>query len=191
MSLIKKHRPNIIFGSIIILLFVFFFSPLWDNLYTYLLSLSLDPPNIEENLKSNENIYFDNNWKIYGIDESDIIINEINKPIFLNIFATWCTPCKSEFPSIIDLHNKFKNEIEFIIVSPDENLMTLKKFEDSYSFHLPFYTSKGVHPRNININSYPKTIVIDKDKKVLLEITGAHDWNSNNVVDFLNNLSKE
>ena len=191
MSFIKKYRSNIIFGSIIVLLFAFFFSPLWDSLYTYLVSLNLEPPKIEENLKSDENIYFDNNWEVHGIDKSVITINEIEKPIFLNIFATWCSPCKSEFPSIIELHNQFKNKIEFLIVSPNEDLMTIQKFEDYYEYQLPFYTSNEKLPINIDVNSYPKTIIIDKNKKVLLEIIGAHDWNSNNVIDFLNKLSKE
>jgi len=191
MSLIKKHKSNIIFGSFAIILFAFFFSPLWNNLYTYLISLSLEAPNLEENLMEKENLYIDDQWTFYNTDDSIISIQNIDKPIFINFFATWCNPCKSEFPSIVQLYDRFKKNIEFIIVSPNEDINTIKRFEDYNDYHLPFFSSKGNLPTDIEINSYPTTIVIDKNKKVILEIKGAHDWSSNNVADFLNKLIKE
>ena len=191
MSSFKKHRSNIVFGGVVVLLFAFFFSPLWDNLYTYLISLNLEAPNIEENLRSDENIYFDKTWTIYKTDETSSSIQDFDKPIFINFFATWCAPCKSEFPSIIKLHDQFKNKIEFIIVSPDEDLSIIKKYEEYYEFPLPFYNSNRILPLNVAVNSYPTTYIIDKNKKILLTIQGAHDWSTKNVIDFLNKLSKE
>lgn len=41
-----------------------------------------------------------------------------NKPLFLNLWATWCLPCKEEFPTINKLSKEF-NDVEFIGISID------------------------------------------------------------------------
>jgi len=191
MSWLKKYKSDIVFGVVAILLFAFFFSPLWSNLYNYLISLSLKAPNIEKHIVSEENFYFDHDWTVYRTNGSEFSIQETEKPIFINFFATWCSPCVSEFPSIVELYKQFKNKVEFIIVSPDEELSKIKKFEAYHNFSLPFYSSNSTLPYGISINSYPTTYLIDKNKKMILEIKGAHDWNSKNVANFLNRLIKE
>lgn len=40
------------------------------------------------------------------------------KPLFLNLWATWCVPCREEFPSINKLSEEFK-DVDFIGISVD------------------------------------------------------------------------
>lgn len=40
-----------------------------------------------------------------------------DKPIFINFFADWCSPCIEELPLLSDFHSKNKNDIEMIIIN--------------------------------------------------------------------------
>jgi thiol-disulfide isomerase/thioredoxin len=42
-----------------------------------------------------------------------IIKERKGKVLFLNLWATWCVPCREEFPSIVKLAEEFK-DVEFI-----------------------------------------------------------------------------
>jgi thiol-disulfide isomerase/thioredoxin len=58
------------------------------------------------------------------IDElNDIIKNREGRVLLINIWATWCVPCKEEFPDLIKISNKYGEQIELIGISidyPDE-----------------------------------------------------------------------
>ena len=55
-------------------------------------------------------------------------LSDTDKPIFINIWATWCGPCRTELPSINSLYEKYKKDIKFILVSPNESIEILKEF---------------------------------------------------------------
>ena len=58
------------------------------------------------------------------IDElNDIIKNREGRVLLINIWATWCVPCKEEFPDLIKISDKYAKQIELIGISidyPDE-----------------------------------------------------------------------
>lgn len=49
---------------------------------------------------------------------SKLIKDRKGKVLFLNLWATWCVPCREEFPSIVKLVEEFK-DVEFVGVSVD------------------------------------------------------------------------
>jgi len=54
---------------------------------------------------------------------NDIIKNREGKVLLINIWATWCVPCKEEFPDLIKISDKFSEQIKLIGISidyPDE-----------------------------------------------------------------------
>lgn len=44
---------------------------------------------------------------------------EGEKAVLVNIWATWCAPCVEEFPHIVDLQRKYRDELKVIFVSAD------------------------------------------------------------------------
>lgn len=42
------------------------------------------------------------------------------KPLLVNFWATWCDPCREEFPDLVKLDVEYKGKIDFITISIDE-----------------------------------------------------------------------
>ena len=42
------------------------------------------------------------------------------KPLLVNFWATWCDPCREEFPDLVKLNAEYKGKIDFITISLDE-----------------------------------------------------------------------
>jgi thiol-disulfide isomerase/thioredoxin len=43
-----------------------------------------------------------------------------HKPLLVNFWATWCDPCREEFPDLVKLDAQYKGKIDFITISLDE-----------------------------------------------------------------------
>lgn len=55
-------------------------------------------------------------------EEIDTIIAKHNadgKVVLVNIWATWCGPCVEEFPDIVELKHKYKDQLEVVFISAD------------------------------------------------------------------------
>ncbi len=42
------------------------------------------------------------------------------KPLLVNFWATWCVPCREEFPELVELDKEYKGKIDFITISLDD-----------------------------------------------------------------------
>lgn len=42
------------------------------------------------------------------------------KPLLVNFWATWCDPCREEFPELVKINDDYRNKIDFITVSLDD-----------------------------------------------------------------------
>jgi thiol-disulfide isomerase/thioredoxin len=43
-----------------------------------------------------------------------------SRPLLVNFWATWCDPCREEFPDLVKLDAEYKGKIDFITISLDE-----------------------------------------------------------------------
>jgi thiol-disulfide isomerase/thioredoxin len=42
------------------------------------------------------------------------------KPLLINFWATWCDPCREEFPELVKIDTEYRGKIDFITISVDE-----------------------------------------------------------------------
>ena len=124
------------------------------------------------------------------IDEAGIqtlLKNEDSKKLrLLNIWATWCGPCKVEYPEFIDIHRMYKDrDFEFVSLSADK----LDK-EDKV---LEFLTSRESAVKNYLFDKEDKYALIEAidpewngalPYTVLIEPDGKVVWKYQGEVDF-------
>ncbi|HTK36968.1 MAG TPA: TlpA disulfide reductase family protein [Pyrinomonadaceae bacterium] len=48
------------------------------------------------------------------------ILKPNGKPLLVNFWATWCDPCREEFPELVKIDNEYKGKIDFVTVSLDD-----------------------------------------------------------------------
>jgi thiol-disulfide isomerase/thioredoxin len=132
-----------------------------------------------------------NNWILYDMKGNEHKYSDLNKkPVFLNVWATWCPPCIAELPSIKDLHADYGQKVNFILVS-NENPDVVKAFIEKNNYqNLDFYISKNL-PQDFTTQSIPATFVISTDSKVVVNKKGAAKWNSSKMTNILDNLIQD
>ncbi len=59
--------------------------------------------------------------KVTKIDQARYaeLIKPGAKPLLINFWATWCVPCREEFPDLVNIGNEYKGKIDFITISLD------------------------------------------------------------------------
>jgi thiol-disulfide isomerase/thioredoxin len=70
-----------------------------------------------------------------------------SKPLLVNFWATWCDPCREEFPDLVRLDAEYKGKIDFITISLDELSeinRDVPKFLTEMNAPMPAYLLKAV-----------------------------------------------
>ncbi len=48
------------------------------------------------------------------------LVKPNGKPLLVNFWATWCDPCREEFPDLVKIDEKYRGQIDFITVTMDD-----------------------------------------------------------------------
>ena len=111
------------------------------------------------------------------------------KVIFLNFWATWCPPCIAEMPGINNLYGQVKDDnIEFIMLSLDQDFEKAKKFREKKDFDFEIYKLEGPVPQMYSTRSIPTTYVIDAEGNLALTHKGMGDFDNKDFKQFLQKL---
>lgn len=108
------------------------------------------------------------------------------KTVFLNFFATWCGPCKTEIPDIEALYrNRGQNEGDLVVLgvanpktpdhpnNADVNEGEVKAFIDQYHMTYPvLMDTSGQLFAAYGVSAFPTTFMIDKDGNVFGYVSG-------------------
>jgi thiol-disulfide isomerase/thioredoxin len=138
---------------------------------------------------------FDYNFSIKDLNGNDVDVNQFKgKVVFLNLWATWCGPCRAEMPSIEGLYNSIadKDQIVFVMLSMDrpENKNKVSKYIADQAFTFPTYTlSNTLSAQLREVMSIPTTFVIDRDGKIASKKVGAANYDNNKFKKFLEGLA--
>ncbi len=125
---------------------------------------------------------FNYNFTIKDLNGNVIDVKEFKgKTIFLNLWATWCGPCRMEMPSIQNLYNQVDNEkIMFIMLSIDQqrDLGKVKSYIKDKEFTFPVYTPASILPNQLQVGMIPTTFVIDPEGRIVASERGAANYDT-------------
>ena len=105
--------------------------------------------------------------KFKGFKGEPINLSNYNNDIYLlNFWATWCTPCKKEMPSLDKLQTNFK-EAKIFPINIDENDLTKSKifFKNLEIKNLQIYFDEDSKLANMFwLRGIPSTIILNRKK---------------------------
>jgi peroxiredoxin len=104
------------------------------------------------------------------------------KVVLLNVWATWCEPCRVEMPSIEKLYREFgPRGLAVVAISVDDPGAEERIRDYAKELGLTFeilHDPRQVTTRNYQITGYPETFVIARDGTIRKKLIGASDWSS-------------
>ncbi len=102
--------------------------------------------------------------------------------VLLNIWATWCIPCRTEMPSIEAVHQAFAPKgLKVVAISIDDAGAEQKILDFAKEFKLTFemlHDPDGSIQGIYRTTGVPETFVIGRDGVIRKKWIGAEDWNS-------------
>ncbi|QRM35258.1 TlpA disulfide reductase family protein [Microvirga sp. VF16] len=111
------------------------------------------------------------------------------KFVVLNIWATWCVPCRKEMPTLDRLQGLFNNDdVAVVALSLDRQGREVvdKFFRDIGVEHLvPYVDSSGQALRDLGLVGLPGTLLIDRDGLEIGRLLGEADWSGQAMVEFI------
>lgn len=104
------------------------------------------------------------------------------KVVLLNVWATWCEPCRVEMPSIEKVHREFGPQgLAVVAVSVDDagTEQHIRDFtkELGLTFEI-LHDPSQVTKANYQITGFPETFIIGREGKIRKKVIGAADWSS-------------
>lgn len=134
------------------------------------------------------------NFKLKDLKGDNVSLASLRgKVVFLNIWATWCAPCREEMPSIESLYNAFKADKDFVVlaVSQDTDGAAVGPFVQQNHFQFRVL----LDPRNevgesYDVNGIPETFIIGRDGRIVAHHVGPYDWSKADIREALGELIK-
>jgi peroxiredoxin len=102
--------------------------------------------------------------------------------VLLNVWATWCLPCRVEMPSIQALNKDYGPKgLKVVAVSIDDpgTEATVRAFVRQYGLTFEvLHDPKAAISEAYDVTGYPETFILGKDGVIRKKLMQATDWNS-------------
>ncbi|MBA4157173.1 MAG: TlpA family protein disulfide reductase [Gemmatimonadetes bacterium] len=114
----------------------------------------------------------------------------VGQVVLLNVWATWCPPCREEMPSMQRLHERFASDgLRVVAVSIDAAPGTASPgsppggdvgaFVQQHALSFDVWLDPaGSIQRTYRTTGVPESFVIDRDGSIVKKVIGATDWDS-------------
>ena len=104
----------------------------------------------------------------------------VGKPIVLNFWASWCSPCKSEMPEFNAAWEELEGEVQFLMVNMTdgsrETVDTAKEYVEGEGFTFPvLFDTNSEAAIAYGAYSLPTTYFIDAEGYLVARAVGAID----------------
>ena len=107
------------------------------------------------------------------------------KPLIINVWASWCGPCRAEMGSLDRLARRYGGkQLNVIGISTDDDGNAAAAFiKHSKISFVNFLDSKLFLENMLGANTIPLTVLVDANGRVLKKIRGAREWDSPEIVE--------
>lgn len=180
---LKKNWSNILFFAFLALLIV---PQTRMPIQVFVQRLISFSPS-EKKEGNRENIQ-DYNWILDELNAEEVNFSQSKGRIaIVNLWATWCPPCVAEMPSFQKLYDDYGDKVDFYFVT-SEKPERVSRFMERNGYSLPIFLQSYQAPEALQSQALPTTFLISPSGEIIIEETGAADWNSKKMRALLDKL---
>jgi peroxiredoxin len=132
-------------------------------------------------------------FKLPNLEGTVISLSSLRgKVILLNVWATWCAPCREEMPSIETLYEEFSKDRDFVVLAVSQDSAG-RGAVDSYVRKNGYKFTVLLDPQNqvgdaYEVSGIPETFIIDRTGRIVAHHVGPYDWAQPEMRDALREL---
>jgi ankyrin repeat protein/peroxiredoxin len=132
-------------------------------------------------------------FELSDIEGDNFKITSFGKKLLLiNVWASWCTPCVKEMPSLRDMIKKIKRKDMMVVsVSTDLKLAKLKEFASRNAYPFFYLHDPDAKMRKLFSETVPSTYIISKDGEWIATVEGYMDWDKKEIRNFVEYLANK
>ena len=115
------------------------------------------------------------------------------KPLLVNLWATWCTPCVAEMPTLDALAGRTNGKLQVLTLSQDtDGRAKVEAFFDQHRFKTieSYLDPKMEMMGALKLDTLPTTILYDARGREIWRIVGREDWRSQRAAALLDEAFK-
>ena len=96
------------------------------------------------------------------------------KVVIVNFWATWCPPCRAEIPDLIALQDKYKDQLQIIGISDDDDPpATVKKWAVDHKMNYPIVMSTDALRKVFTgVAALPTSFIVSRESRVVMRHVG-------------------
>lgn len=114
--------------------------------------------------------------ELVGLEQTILNTADVNKPMVLNFWASWCQYCNVEIPILDSLYEDYKDQVEFVSINItySDDLSGAKSFIANHQLRMPvYYDIDAMASELFLVQAVPSIVTVDADGLIVTQRTGA------------------
>ncbi len=111
--------------------------------------------------------------------------------VLVNLWATWCPPCREEMPALLKFYEAYKSDgFVLVAINQEESPDIVKAFVDDYGLTFPVWLDENyIAQQEFKTMNLPSSYVIDRNGQVRLMWIGG--ISQKNLEKYVSEIIKE
>lgn len=104
------------------------------------------------------------------------INDDLGKVVVVNIFASWCPPCREEIPGLVNVSKSFAaSDLTVLGVSVDNEPKALDRYLSELRIPYPVLRAKGDFIERVGVKAVPQLLIYNKKGELVVNHKGLVD----------------
>lgn len=109
----------------------------------------------------------------------------------VHFWATWCPPCRKEFPTLLEMARRNQHRLQVWAVSVDREWAAVREFHHGELPSIVVRDPTGESARSYGVSELPDSYLIDPQGRIRAKFAGAQHWSAPEMDRILDELMLE